>query len=292
MRAGRTRSDLQRRLLRDLSVFRAHRTVLDHAIDHVVAAFDGAVALPIGIKIAGSLGQRREIGRFRHGQLMHGLVEIDQRRRGDTVGAEAEIDLVEIEFENLVLGIGALDFQRQQRLLGLALEGDFVGQQEVLGDLLGDGGGALRAAVAAVILEIDHRRAGDSRKIQTAMLVKILIFRCEEGVDDQLRHRLDRDIESALSRVFRDQRTVRRMHTGHDGRFIVPQLRIVGQVLGKMPHQACGRGHADQKQNGPRREQKPEETECQPHRPKSVGGVSKRQLVASSKAPCGRAVLC
>ena len=77
---------------------------------------------------------------------MHRLVEIDQRGGGDAVGAEAEIDLVEIELEDLLLGIGALDLEREQRFLDLALERDLVGQKEVLGDLLGDGRGALRPA--------------------------------------------------------------------------------------------------------------------------------------------------
>ncbi len=61
------------------------------------------------------LRQRREIGRVRHRQFVHRLVEVNQRGGGDAVGAEAEIDFVEIEFEDLVLRIGALDAHRQQR---------------------------------------------------------------------------------------------------------------------------------------------------------------------------------
>ena len=94
---------------------------------------------------------------------MHRLVEIEQRRGGDAIGAEAEIDLVEIEFEDLVLRIGALDAQRQQRFLDLALERHLVGQQEVLGDLLGDGRGALRAAAAAEVLRVEQARRARCR---------------------------------------------------------------------------------------------------------------------------------
>ena len=44
-------------------------------------------------------------------QLVHRLVEIVQRGGGDAVIAEAEIDLVEIKLEDLVLRIGGFDAQ-------------------------------------------------------------------------------------------------------------------------------------------------------------------------------------
>ena len=123
--------------------------VFQQAVDHVVAALDGAVAVADRMQRRRRLRQRRQIGGFRDRQFVHRFVEIDQRRGGDAVGAEAEIDFVEIEFEDLVLRIGALDPHRQQGFLDLAGERHFVGQQEVLRDLLGDGGGALRPAVGA-----------------------------------------------------------------------------------------------------------------------------------------------
>ena len=92
-----------------LGVGRVDVAVFHHAVDHLVAALDGALALPERMQRRRRLRQRGEIGRFRNGQFVHRLVEIQQRGRGDAIGAEAEIDFVEIEFENLVLGIGALD---------------------------------------------------------------------------------------------------------------------------------------------------------------------------------------
>jgi len=44
------------------------------------------------------------------------------------------------------------------------------------------------------ILRIVHRRARDAEEIEPAMLVEVLILGGEEGVDHQLRHRLDRDV--------------------------------------------------------------------------------------------------
>ena len=95
-----------------------------------------------GMVVVRPLGQRREIGRLRERQLVHRLVEIVERGGGDAVGAEAEEDLVEVELEDLVLGVGLLDAEREDRFLDLAVERLLVGEQEVLGDLLGDGRGA------------------------------------------------------------------------------------------------------------------------------------------------------
>ncbi len=157
MRAGGPRGDVERRLLGCFAFARVDVSNLDHPIEHVVAPIDRPFALAIGIEIGRRLRQRGEIGRFLHGQLMHRLVEIDQRRGGDAVGAKPEIDFIEIELENLVLGVSALHLQREHRFLDLALERHLVGQQEVLRHLLGDGGGALRAPV-------DCRRACPERR--------------------------------------------------------------------------------------------------------------------------------
>ena len=164
MRAGRAHGDVERLLswpdrplrLRDVAV-------LGHAIDHVVAARDRLVLAAERIVVVRALGQRRKIGGLRDRQFVDRLVEIQQRRRRDAVGAEAEIDLVQIELEDFLLRVGALDAQRQQRFLDLALERNLVGQQEVLGDLLGDRRGALRAAAAAVIFDIEQCRRGRCR---------------------------------------------------------------------------------------------------------------------------------
>ena len=47
------------------------------------------------------------------------MAEIFLRRRLDAVGAGAEIDAVEVELEDLVLGVFMLEPQRQNRLLDL-----------------------------------------------------------------------------------------------------------------------------------------------------------------------------
>ena len=70
------------------------------------------------------------------------------------------------------------------------------------------------------------------------MLVEVLVLGGEEGVDDELRHRLDRQIEPALVGVFGEQRAVGRVHPRHHRRLIILKLRIIRQVLGIMPQKA------------------------------------------------------
>ena len=76
------------------------------------------------------------------------MAEEAARRGVDAVGAAAEIDPVEIELEDLVLGELRLQRQRQDRLADLAAEGAVVGQEDVAGELLGDGRAALRPVAA------------------------------------------------------------------------------------------------------------------------------------------------
>ena len=205
--------------------------------------------------------KRGKIGGFRHRQLVHRFVEIDQRRCGDAVGAEAEIDFIEIEFEDAVLGIGALDAHRQQRFLDLARERHFIGQKEVLGDLLGDRRGALRTLVRAEVLHIHHGRARHAREVDAAVLVEVLVLGREERVGDELWHRLDRQIEPPLLGILAEQRAVGRMDARHHRRLVILKLRIVRQVPGEMPDPARDSGDADQehhRSSGKQETQKPD----------------------------------
>ncbi len=255
VRAGRARRNRERLLLRLLAFLRRDVAVLDQAIDHVVAPLGRALARAERMIVVGRLGERGEIGGLGDRELMHRLVEIEQRGGGDAVGAHAEVDFVEVKLEDFLFGIGALDAHRQQRFLDLAVERDLVGQQEVLRHLLGDGGGALRALVAAEILHEHDGRARDAGKIDAAVLVEILVLRGDEGVDHELGDRLDRQIEAAFARVFGEQRPVGRVHPGHHRRLVILQLRILRQALGKMPEQAGRGGDADEKQDRAGREQ-------------------------------------
>src|SRR5204862_5579389 len=154
---------------------------------------------------------------------------------------------------------------RQQRFFDLARERQLVGEQEVLGDLLGDGGGALGTTAAAVLLRVEHRGARDAGEVDAAVLVEILVLGGDEGVDDELGNRLDRDIESPLARVFGEQRAVGGVHPRHDRGFVVLQLGVIRQRLRVVPQQAGCRRDRDNEYDRPGGEQQTEEAQQKSH---------------------------
>jgi len=269
MGSGRALGDLERLFLGLLRVLRGDVAVLRHTIEHVIAPLERPLALAERMIVVRRLGQRGEVSGFRNGQLVHRLVEIEQRGGRHAVGAHAEIDFIEIKLEDALLREGALDLHRQQRFLDLAGERQLVGKQEVLGDLLGDGRGALRTAAAAVLLHVEQRRPRNAEKVDAAVLVEVLVLGGDEGVDDERRHRLDRNVEAPLARVFGEQRTVGGMDPRHHRGLVILQLRIVGQRFGIMPEQARRPRDRDHEHDGSRREQEADEAQQQSHQFKS-----------------------
>ena len=75
----------------------------DHLVDDPVAALQRAVCMLERMVVVGAFRQGGQIRGFRDRQLIDRLVEIGERRAGNAIGAEAEEDLVEVEFEDTVL---------------------------------------------------------------------------------------------------------------------------------------------------------------------------------------------
>ena len=113
----------------------------------------GAPAPPPGGGAAsrgsGSPGCPASSAHSRERQLLERLVEEGARRGLDAVGALAEVDLVEVHLEDLVLRVVALDLDRERDLLELARQRALVGEEQVAGELLGDRAAALRACAGA-----------------------------------------------------------------------------------------------------------------------------------------------
>ena len=193
---------------------------------------------------------------------MHRLVEIVEGGGRDAVVAEAEIDLVEIELEDLLLRIGGLDAEGDQRLAYLALERALVADEEVLGDLLRDGGCALHMLGA---LQQDHHGARDAFRIDAVMRVEILVLGRDEGMLHQRRNRIARQIEPALARIFGQNRAVARVDAGHDRRLVVLELRGVGQILRIGVDHRSDRHGADHEKDRAGRKYEAEKAADHPH---------------------------
>src|SRR5262249_21186730 len=144
-----------------------------------------------------------------------------------------------------------------------------IGEQEVLGDLLGDGGGALRATAAAVLLYVERGGARDAGEVDAAVFVEILVLGRDESVGDELGHRLDRNIEPPLARIFGEQRAVGGMPRRNDGGLIVRRRRVAGKGWGVVPQQAGARRDRGNEYDRSRREQQAEEAQQPSHGRKS-----------------------
>jgi hypothetical protein len=192
-----------------------------------VPALDGAVLVAERIVVLRRLRQRREIGRLPDRQLVDRLVEVVERRRRHSIRAEAEIDLVQVKLENLVLRIGLLDAQREQRLLDLPLVGDLVRQQKILRDLLRDGRSADGPLAGSAIPEIGHERAEDARHVEPVVLIEILVLGGKERRLEKVGHCLDGQVKPALLGVLRHQLAVGGMDAGHHRRLVIRQPVVV-----------------------------------------------------------------
>src|SRR3546814_8010566 len=83
------------------------------------------------------------------------------------------------------LGEGLLDAEGQDGLLDLALDGDLVGQQEVLGYPLGDGGGTDRPAVGAEVGDVGDHGAQHRNGVDARVVVEVLVRSEEHTAENQ-----------------------------------------------------------------------------------------------------------
>ncbi len=119
------------------------------AASTVCARFSAPSGLRFGASRDGDLTRPASIAASGDRHVLRRLAEIALRRGLDAIGAGAEIDAVEIELEDLVLGIFALQPEREFDFLQLARKRALLGQEQVLRELLGQRRAALRDARGA-----------------------------------------------------------------------------------------------------------------------------------------------
>ena len=159
-------------------------------------------------------------GGFGQGEVADGLVEIDLCRRREAVGAVAEEDLVDVDFQNLVFAEVLLDFQRQQRLVELAPEGTLAREEKVARHLHGDGGSALTAPARGDVID---RRAQHAHRVDAAMLVEAGIFGGEDGLFEHIGHLCYIYNRAALLAKFAQQHAIGGVDPHRDARAVVCQ---------------------------------------------------------------------
>ena len=151
---------------------------------------------------------RRQGGGFGYGQVDSVLVEIILGGRLHAVDLGAQVDLVEIIVEDLVLGIVLFEFHGQQGLLDLAGQGLFPFVYHVLDQLHGKGGGALgkgQGMVGDGIFQVHHQGPGDAAHIHAVVLVKADVLRGDDRVLQALRYFVQLHYNALFAGVQRGQ---------------------------------------------------------------------------------------
>ena len=164
--------------------------VAAHEAEHQVAAFARPIRIAVGIEITWTLHDTREEGRLGGIELREILIEIRPRAFGEPADGEgiapAQIDLIGVVFQNLLLREPALHVQRDDQLFKLALPA-FPGlQPKAAGQLHTDRGRSLIFAAGA---QIDVRCFDDAPQVKPGMLKKTLVFH-----RDQRMHQVGRDV--------------------------------------------------------------------------------------------------
>ena len=165
-----------------------------HASQHVVAAPERALGVPVGRVPVGRLDHAGQDRGLSGRQVARRFPEIEAGRfpdAEDTLGAAlAQIDLVQIVFEDLQLGVMSLDNQRNAHFGQLALHGTVLRQKEVLHQLLGDRAAALNGSPSQ---HVGPTGPQDAPEVDAVMLEKALILGRQHGFHEQGRHVVELD---------------------------------------------------------------------------------------------------
>ena len=154
---------------------------LDHVVQHVI----GAGARRRQVDVRGVFGRRLEQAgdhrRLGQGEIAHRLAEVELGGGLDAEGAATEVGAVEVKAEDLALGEMRLEPQRQKGLVDLARQGSLVGEEQVLGELLGQRRAALPHAVTARVHQQRPQRADD---VDAVMVEEAAVLGGEQRMDE------------------------------------------------------------------------------------------------------------
>jgi hypothetical protein len=193
-------------------------------------------------------GERRRLGQGH--ELDRLVAEVVLGGGGDTVDPFAEVGLVQVSLQDLVLGQAAFQLDGVDGLAQLAVEGAGVAGDRELDELLGEGAPALGERPVA---QVGHARPGDAPEVDPVVVVEAVVLDGDDGVADPLGDVLELDHPTVLVQPEGGQGGavggVDDRLLGRDGQ-VVLELRHVDQLVGGVPGQAARgdhqgeRGHA------------------------------------------------
>src|SRR5439155_6301344 len=139
--------------------------------------------------------------RFGEGEIPRRFAEIVSRRGAYAVNGAvsilAEVDLVEISLEDRPLVIAQLEDQRDGGLAKLAEGSPSGGEEEVLGQLLGQGAAALHHGAGA---QVGDQRAADPAEVEAVVLEESLVLDGEHRLNQVVRQVTEGDWNARFHR--------------------------------------------------------------------------------------------
>ena len=227
--------------------------VVDHCLQHLVAALDCGGRVAERVVLRGRLGQAREQRRLREREVLGGLVEEGHgcgvhADRGTTAHCPVG-DRVEVLVEDPALGVLLLELGGQLGLPDLALEVALgIADVERTDQLLGDRGSALHGFAR---LEVLDPRANDRVEVDALVLVEALVLDRHRGLAHRGRHVAERHHPTDDVGLHEaESGAIRREDHGHLALVVCAQLVQVWCRGGHGQHVAGGRQDADDDDGG------------------------------------------
>ncbi len=239
--------DLDRRRFRSLRRCGVDRPRVDHRQEDDVPARDRAIEVDVRRVARRRLDEAREQRRLVDLELGGRLPEIAAGSRLDAVQAVAEVHLVEIHLENLLLRVQVLEVRGHDHFPELATVSLAAVQEHQPRQLLRDGTAALGAAARLQVLQ---ERTADPDGIDAAVIEEPLILDRDDGLEEVLGHLLERNFDPLLFED-RESRPVARVENGRrlDHVAHVSQRLAVGkaarQVIREPGHPPGREQHGD-----------------------------------------------
>ena len=181
---------------------------VEHALEDVFLTDFRALRIDDRIVGRRRLRQAGQHGGLAKRDVLEILAEVDARGAREAVSALAQIDLVHVQLENLVLRQRGLDLVREQHFVDLARGGLLAREEEVARDLHGDRAGTLRGAA---VQYVRHPGSQDADEVDAAMIVETIVLDREHGLLHHVRNLVDRDETAALLAEFADQHVIGRV---------------------------------------------------------------------------------
>ena len=158
-------------------------------------------------------GQHRGLG---DGHVRGRLTEVSARCRFHAVKPIAEVDLVQINLENLILAVHVFDSLGEYRLAHFSPKCLVARKKADARELLRN---RARPFGRAAFANVAEHRADDADAIDAVMLVKAPVFDCDHGIPQVRRNKIEFNFHSVLSWNGKDGPVVGVVHHCPFGRF-------------------------------------------------------------------------